>query len=88
VTTKYNKYMLGKRFSDFYRLKLQLEEQNIKPACEFPKKTWFRSTDDCFLEHRRQSLDCFLKLVLPLTYGTTCVCLLEFFEYTKYNTIR
>lgn len=88
VTTKYNRYRVGKRFSDFHRLKLALEHQNIEIKCEFPRKTWFRSTKEALLEDRRTKLDLFVKEALSLTYGTSCLVLLGFFEYTKYNTIR
>ena len=88
VTTKYTRYRLGKRFSDFHRLKLDLEQQNITPTCEFPRKTWFKSTKESLLEDRRAQLETYIKEALSLTYGTSCLTLLAFFEYTKYNTIR
>lgn len=88
VRTRYNKYLVGKRYHEFHEFSRDLQTKHNFWYRDFPPKTWFRSFNEAFLEKRRVALEGFVRGVLEYSHYNSCQVFLEFIEFTKLNTLR
>lgn len=88
VCTKFNKYRITKRYTEFLQLFTHLKSYRGYSFKGFPPKTWFPSLNDRFLEGRRNQLNDFLGHAVEFARENQVRAVYDFLEFTKLAVIR
>lgn len=89
VVTKYNRYIVERRYQEFYALLKTLNEKKGYVWEGFPRKTLFRCYEPQFLEKRRSALEAFIQdALMDGQKDTCCRELLEFLKFDQLNDIQ